>query len=399
MMKRYVLLLSLAACGGGGGGTGDDIVDAAANGDSGTTPDAGSCTLGSSRVLEPGGLIQPAYVYGAEAMSNGEVAILAFDGANGAAALTWDGNMWAPHSVYTNTSGGFGGFAFGELAGEPAVFATIFDQSSDSGFLRMWLQLANGNFANGERIDPSSNATEAQFTRWSPSHQVLSVAADNQQNQVVSYERTIAGTWTIQPVAFLSGATETYAAGVGELADGTAAIAVSSNSGFDLYRRTGQSWGLYHNLAGGAVYDAHVEFPPEGSSAGDAVAIWTDYATGKLRGEMISLATGAPTGAGDLLPDTNLSAHYSSIVFDADGSGGKILVVDGNFNTPRAWIVPFQGTSFEAAQELRPDLVFDGYPHLMWTCDGYLIEHATRLPTDAFGTEPLMLEPLADFAP
>jgi hypothetical protein len=87
-------------------------------------------------------------------------------------------------------------------------------------------------------------------------------------------------------------------------------------------------------------------------------------------------------------------------VFDPSGTSGKILLIDSNTQTPHAYVASFQGSSFTAAAELRPDLVFEAAPQLVHhPCAGYLVMHVSRMAADPPGSAPAMVEPLATFAP
>lgn len=356
--------------------------------------------LPTSMVLAPGGTVAPVYAGPAVLTSTGELTVFAYDGANGQAARIWDGTQWITKSVYTGTNGGFGRIAAAEIAGHAALFATVSDMTSDSDKLRYWSQLANGTFATGQRVGNVATE-EARFTRYNPTTQVLSVAGGDQSHTVNSYERNAAGTWTVASVTVQPGIGSFWAAGVGALADGTAVIAGTGTSGFFLYRRTGTSWSQFMPLASGAVYDAHIEFPPATATGASAIALYTDPVTNHPRGRFVDAATGTPSGAADLISQAiNFSAADSEVVYEPGTARGKILLVDSNFQQPRAWIVAFEGTSFAPAQELRPDLVFETRPHLIYhPCGGYQILHVTRSATDAPATKPLLLESLATFAP
>lgn len=394
-----VVALAASACGGAGGT--DPGVDASPPVDATEVDAPPVCmpALPSSMVLAPGATIAPAFMGPAVLTSTGELAVFLYDGANGEAARFWDGTQWTTQPVYTETNGGFGRFAVGEVAGRATLFANLFDQSSDSGMLRTWTQLESGAFATGQRI-AGVMTEEARVTRYSPTTQVLSVAGGDQSHTLNSYERNAAGTWTVATVANQPGPGSIYAAGVGTLADGTAAIAGTGTSGFLLYRRTGTSWAQYRTLATGAIYDAHLEFPPAGTTGNAAVGLYQDPITNHPRGVFVDLTTGMASGATDLLQLSDFSPIASEIVYEPGTARGKILLIDGNFQAPRAWIVGFEGTSFAPAQELRPDRVFEARPHLFYhPCGGYQILHVTRAPTDAANTKPLLLESLATFAP
>ena len=55
--------------------------------------------------------------------------------------------------------------------------------------------------------------------------------------------------------------------------------------------------------------------------------------------------------------------------------------------------------SFDPAEELRPDLVFDGIPRLLHhSSGGFLILHVSRSPAVPAGSRPAVLESLADFS-
>lgn len=393
------LLIVTSACGGADGG---DAADAATTPDAPGEPDAPACTpvAPTSTVLAATDAMAPALTSLVTLTSTGEVAVVGYDGANGEAVRWWNGSQWITSPVFGNTNGGFGRMALGELAGRAVVFADVSDQSSDSDKLRYWSQLASGAFATGQRIANVTSA-EVRATRYDPATQVLAAAGGDQSHTLESYERNAAGTWTVAQVDFRGTAGSFYAAGVGVLSDGTAAIAGTGTGGFALYRRTGQQWGLYRTLVGGDVYAAQLAFPTAGALGTAAVAIYGDPQTNHPRGLFVDLATGQPSGAGDLIPQAiNVSAVDASIVFEPGTNRGKILLVDDNFNAPRAWIVGFEGTAFTPAQELRPDRVFETFPRLIYhPCAGYEILHVSRAPTDAAGTAPLLLEPLATFAP
>jgi hypothetical protein len=61
--------------------------------------------------------------------------------------------------------------------------------------------------------------------------------------------------------------------------------------------------------------------------------------------------------------------------------------------------VAFDGTTFEPAVPLRPDLAFDVRPRLVRVCSDDYILHATRSPDAPAGSGPLVLEPLSAFWP
>lgn len=342
----------------------------------------------------------PRYAMLATLTSTGELAVIGYDGVNGQAARWWNGTQWTTSPVFGNTNGGFGRMALGELAGRAVVFGDVSDQSSDSDKLRYWMQLESGAFATGQRIGNVTSA-EVRVSRYDAAAQVLSAAGGDQSHTLESYERNAAGTWTVAQVAYRPEPGSFYAAGVGVLADGTAAIAGTGTGGFALYRRTGQQWNLHRTLASGEVYAAQLGFPTAGATGTAAVAVYGDPQTNHPRGLFVDLATGAPTGASDLIPQTiGISAIDASIVFEPGTNRGKILLVDDNFNAPRAWIIGFEGTAFTAAQELRPDRVFEANPRLFYhPCGGYYLLHVSRAPTDADGTAPLRFEPLATVAP
>lgn len=400
---RFTVCLSslvlAAAC--GGSDADDDAVDATPA--DGPAPiDAPSCVpaVPSSMVLAPTDTMAPRYAMLATLTSTGEVAVVGYDGVSGEAARWWDGTQWRTSPVFGNTNGGFGRMALGELAGRAVVFANVSDTSSDSDTLRYWSQLESGAFATGQRIGTVESA-EVRVSRYDPATQVLSAAGGDQSHTLESYERNAAGTWTVAQVAYRGAPGSFYAAGVGTLADGTAAIAGTGTGDFALYRRTGQQWNLYRTLVAGDVYAAQLAFPTPGATGTAAVAVYADPQTNHPRGLFVDLATGTPSGASDLIPQAiNISAIDASIVFEPGTSRGKILLVDDNFNAPRAWIIGFEGTSFTAAQELRPDRVFETNPRLFYhPCGGYQLLHVSRAPTDASGSAPLLLEALATFAP
>lgn len=399
----FTLLSVTSACGGADGG---DAVDAATDGtaapDAPAELDAPACTPAAPTptVLAATDPMAPRFTSLLTLTSTGEVAVVGYDGASGQAVRWWNGSQWMTSPVFGDTNGGFGRMALGELAGRAVVFADVSDQSSDSDKLRYWSQLASGAFSTGQRIGAVTSA-EVRATRYDPATQVLAAAGGDQSHTLESYERNAAGTWTVAQVAFRGTAGSFYAAGVGVLADGTAAIAGTGTGGFALYRRTGQQWGLYRTLVSGDVFAAQLAFPTVGATGSTAVAIYGDPQTNHPRGLFVDLATGQPSGAGDLIPQAiNISAVDASIVFEPGTDRGKILLVDDNFNAPRAWIVGFEGTAFTAAHELRPDRVFETFPRLIYhPCAGYQILHVSRAPTDAAGTAPLLLEPLATFAP
>ncbi|MBK9034914.1 MAG: hypothetical protein IPL61_27230 [Myxococcales bacterium] len=403
------LVLTAGACGSPDGGdtadaatAADGAIDGASAVDAPVEVDAPAClpALPSSLVLAATDPMPPTYTSLATLTSTGELAVLGYDGANGEAVRWWDGSQWMTSPVYGNTNGGFGRLALGELAGRAVVFGDVSDQSSDSDKLRYWMQLASGAFATGQRVG-NVTAGEVRATRYDAATQVLSAAGGDQSHTLESYERNAAGTWTVAQVASRSTSGSLYAAGIGVLADGTAAIAGTGTDGFVLYRRTGLQWGPYRTLASGGIYAAQLAFPAAGATGTAAVAIYGDPQTNHPRGLFVDLATGAPTGAGDLIPQAiGISAVDSTIAFEPGTDRGKILLVDDNFNAPRAWIIGFEGTAFTAAQELRPDRVFETFPRLVYhPCGGYQVLHVSRAPTDAAGTAPLRFEPLATFAP
>jgi hypothetical protein len=397
----------LAACGGGGN---SKTVDAPlANVDARVdapidTPACAPAVPTMSTVIAPGGTVSASFVYGMEITSSGELVVLTYDGANGDEALQWQNGAWMPHSIYTGANGGAGSLSpLTEFAGKAAYIANISDASADSGYLRMWLQLDTGAFALPQRVD-ATNRSVATRARYSTAHQVLSVSGDDNLGHVVySYERTAAGAWTAQPVAFSTITGQTVkSAGVGTFSDGTAAVAVrDSVNGFVLYRRTGTNWTQYRMLSA-AVSSGQVVFPPDGTT-GPGLALYTiGNAPNNIHGEFVSTADGTPTGSSDFGISIQQYAETAEVVYDPAGTGGKILVhadstgPGGN----RSWIVNFTNNQFAAAQEVRPDLVFDSAPHLIYhPCGGYMILHASRASTDAANSEPVVLEPLSTFAP
>ncbi|HEY4240563.1 MAG TPA: hypothetical protein VGM88_12145 [Kofleriaceae bacterium] len=391
-------LALLAACGGGGGST--DHPDAAPGSDAGSadaaidTPPA--CVEPASQVLPADPNTNLAYATGMRLFSNQHAAIYFFDDTPGEKARIWDGTAWTTHQVYGAASGFFGLFGFTEIDGRATLFANIDDQTSDSGKLRYWEQLESGDFASGATI-PNVAGFEARMARYTASTQVLAIAGDDQATTLQSYERNASGTWTVETVASLQTPSNLYAVGLGLLADGTSAIAAQSTSGLELYRRASGVWHPYQTLAGGNVPSARVEFPPDGAPAdAPAIAVYTDPSTGHPRGLFIDRATGLPSGATDLVAQSiGFSGPNVSIAFEPDGKTGKILIVTGN-NAP--WLVSFENGQFTPAQELRPDLVFDGVPALFYSaCGEYLLLHDTRAPTDDPGSADLILEPLASF--
>lgn len=405
---RVALCLSsvVAFAGACGGSDGGDASDAAVDGaevvDGPAAIDAPACVpaLPSSTVLAASDPMTPRYASLATLTSTGELAVLGYDGVSGQAVRWWNGAQWTTSPVVGNVNGGFGRMALGELAGRAVVFGDLSDQSSDSDKLRYWMQLESGAFATGQRIG-SVESAEVRVSRYDAATQVLSAAGGDQSHTLESYERNAAGTWTVAQVANRATAGSFYAAGVGTLTDGTAVIAGTGTGGFALYRRTGTQWNLHRTLASGDVFAAQLGFPTAGATGTAAVAVYLDPQTNHPRGLFVDLATGMPSGAGDLIPQAiNIAAIDASIVFEPGTNRGKILLVDDNFNAPRAWIVGFEGTAFTAAQELRPDRVFESTPRLLYhPCGGYQLLHVSRAPTAAEGTAPLLFEALATFAP
>jgi hypothetical protein len=402
MGKNLLVYLALTcpvvvgACGSGGGD--DAAAPDASGGDDIDAP--GGCDVPDPLVVDTGGVLMPSFGTIPVWTSTGEVAVFMYDGANGEVARYWDGSQWATSgNAWSNTNGGFGRAGVGELDGRAVIFADVSDQSSDSDRLRYWAQQASGDFATGQTID-FVNAAEMRFSRTSADGVLLGVGGD-QQNTIMAFERGATGTWTAASVD-IGASGSWYGAGVGTLGDGTAVVAGTDPNGLELYRRTGATWALYHTLASGGIFDAHMEFPPDGAPAGaSAVALFRDPSNSHPRGLFIDVATGAPTSAVDLAPTiSGATAVDSDIAFETGANRGKILVVDGNFSQPHAWIIPFENGTFSAAEELRPDLVFEGYPHLFYdACAGYMILHATRAVSDPSGSAQLLLEPLDTFAP
>jgi hypothetical protein len=408
--SRALGLGLLVACGGGSKAPSDSgkPADAPIDAVNGTeAPPACMPAVPASTVIAVGSADTPANVNNLVLTSSGEVAVFFYDNANGESARTWENGEWTTHTMYTGTNGGFGGNLATEVAGRPAYFSTVSDQTSDSNKLRDWLQLSTGSFATGARVDDSlTTPSEATHARYSTTSSVLAVAADDEEQTVYSHELNSAGTWTTQQVSFTSLANETRAAGIGTLTDGTAVIAVATvmpagdqGSGLELYRRTGVAWSPYKSFATGNISTAFVELPPDGGSGTSGVAVYEDPTTFHPRGLFFDTTSGTPGNAADLMTSSIGSYFYSQIVYDSTGTGGKILLISMD-SVPLAWIVPFQGTSFSPAEELRPDLVFDAQPFLVYhPCGGFMILHVTRTSAAAAGSEPAVLEPLSTFAP
>jgi|GEM_PF-2343158 len=400
--SSLVLALALAACGGDDGGSAVDV-DASPTVDGGPEVDAPpAClpALPSAMVIPAGGSMAPASGGLAMMTSTGGLAVYGYDSALHQVVRSWDGTQYATHAVMSDVNGGFGRIALGEVDGRVVVLGDVSDSSTDSDKLRAWIQLGSGAFATGERIANVVSA-EVRSTRFDPSTHVLAAAGGDQSHSLLSFERTAAGTWLVGSVAQQSGPGSLYAAGVGTFTDGTAAIAGTGTQGFNLYRRSGTQWSFYRTLASGEVWDARLEFPPPGATGTVAVGVYRDPISHHPRGVFVDLATGMPIGASDLLPEAvNVAAVDSTVVFEPGTARGKILFVDDSFNQPRAWIVSFEGASFTPAQALRPDLVFGTYPHLFYhPCGGYQILHVSRAPTAPADSAPMLLEPLATFAP
>ncbi|HVK76868.1 MAG TPA: hypothetical protein VM734_26260, partial [Kofleriaceae bacterium] len=256
---------------------------------------------------------------------------------------------------------------------------------------------ASGDFAAGQVVQIAPNDVDvATVARYSPTSSVLAAAGmTGDFRTLLSYERGPTGSWAVQFVdAVATQFGSVYADGVGTLADGTAVITSHGAEGLILHRRTGLQWSDYRTLVAGEVIAGAVAFPPAGSPAPFAVAVYQRSGTQAQRGALVSLTDGTASADTELLPVGGID--YSEVAFDPDGTRGTILLVDADGR--RAWIATFEGAAFTTATELRPDRVFETGPHIVQhPCGGTMILHVTRAPTDAEWSAPAVLEPLADF--
>jgi hypothetical protein len=398
--RRTLVFLLIAAC---GGSSHDNTPDAASSGADAPNgpPDAPACTpaIPTKLIMAAGGVEHPSSTNGLVLTESGELAAFFQSQTNGESAQIWDGTSWTTHVVFATSNGGVAGFAVTEADGHAAYMATPSDATPDSNKLRLWMQLASGDFATGQTVTGLTATANVFAAHYNPSTQVMSAAGgDGNEKQVYSYERAATGNWTVQYVHTVNGATTlANVAGVGAFADGTAGIVTVGTEGVWLYRRSGTTWSAAKQLVTSQTNTRGVaEFPSGGSTASHAVVVYVPPATSQPRVVFASTTDGTPTG--DTLVSATINNFDAQVVFDPGAATGTILFYD--YQSGQAWTAAFDGTSVAPAKQLRPDLVFEGEPRLVQhPCGGLMIMHATRAPTDAPGSASLEIEPLATFAP
>lgn len=358
---------------------------------------------GIGAVIEPGGIDDPVGIDGLLVTTRGVTAVI-HHSQGYRVATTWGASGWTRHPVYVESYP----YVFDPpqqwTASQIEGRVTVIDAAILPEVARWWrttwaaTQQDDGEFAPPEVVlewddlgHPAKLVSRARYTAGDGVLAAVGTTAYIGPFEVFYLEHVDGGGWHsehVSPVTW-SGID---AAGVGRLADGTAIVASFGGEGLWLHRRT-DAWAQLRQLASGNVPYANVEFPPEGARDGAvALAVYSDAVTQHPRGMLVSLADGSPGGDGDLL-DTAIAALDAQIVFAPDGLSAKLLLWDRQQHL--AYLVDFTGTSFLPAQQLRPDLVFDAAPRLVYhPTGGYLILYVARLPGDPPGSQAAWLLPL-----